>query len=64
MAHVHRDNLRKAIDLSSKAVINVDGHPADPVAVEQLEDTCELSRNCRCRRSPYMNILVEQDHRW
>jgi IS6 family transposase len=43
-------------------VINVDGHPAYPVAVEQLKESGELGRNCRCRRSPYMNNMVEQDH--
>jgi IS6 family transposase len=45
-------------------VINVDGHPAYPVAVEQLKESGELGRNCRCRRSPYMNNMVEQDHRY
>jgi transposase-like protein len=45
-------------------VINVDGHPAYPVAVEQLKDCGELGRNCRCRRSLYINNMVEQDHRF
>src|SRR5512133_951719 len=45
-------------------VINVDGHPAYPAAVEQLKDSGELGRNCRCRRSLYINNMVEQDHRF
>jgi IS6 family transposase len=45
-------------------VINVDGHPAYLVAVEQLKDSGELGRKCRCRRSPYINNMVEQDHRF
>jgi transposase-like protein len=45
-------------------VINVDGHAAYPAAVEQLKDSGELSRNCRCRRSLYINNMVEQDHRF
>ena len=44
--------------------INVDGHPAYPAAVEQLKDSGELGRNCRCRRSLYINNMVEQDHRF
>ena len=46
------------------SVINVDGHPAYPVAVEQLKDSGELNRTCQCRRSPYINNMVEQDHRF
>ena len=45
-------------------VINVDGHPAYPAAVAGLQQSGELTRNCRCRRSPYMNNILEQDHRF
>jgi DDE domain len=29
--------------------------------IEELKRSCELGRNCRCRRAPYLNIL-ENDH--
>jgi transposase, IS6 family len=45
-------------------VINVDGRPAYPAAVEQLKASGELPRRCRCRCSPYINNMVEQDHRF
>jgi transposase-like protein len=45
-------------------VINVDGHPAYPTAIEELKQSGDLGRNCRCRRSPYLNNLIEQDHRF
>jgi transposase, IS6 family len=45
-------------------VTNVDGHPAYPVAVVDLKRSGELGRCCRCRREPYMNNIVEQDHRF
>ena len=45
-------------------VINVDGHPAYPAAVTELKRSGELGRRCECRRSPYMNNMLEQDHRY
>lgn len=45
-------------------VINVDGHPAYPAAVDQLNRSGDLPRSCRCRRSLYMNNVLEQDHRY
>jgi transposase-like protein len=45
-------------------VINVDGHPAYPSAVAELKQSGELGRHCRCRTSPYMNNIIEQDHRF
>jgi transposase, IS6 family len=45
-------------------VINVDGHPAYPGAIQELKQSGELSRNCRCRRAPYLNNILEQDHRF
>lgn len=45
-------------------VINVDGHPAYPSVIAALKHTGELGRRCRCRISPYMNNMIEQDHRF
>jgi IS6 family transposase len=45
-------------------VINVDGHPAYSAAIDQLKRSGELGRNCRCRRSLYLNNAIEQDHRF
>jgi transposase, IS6 family len=44
-------------------VINVDGHPVYASAIGELKQAGGLGRNCRCRPSPYMNNIVEQDHR-
>lgn len=45
-------------------VINVDGHPAYPSVISELKQTGELPKRCRCRCSPYMNNVIEQDHRF
>jgi transposase, IS6 family len=45
-------------------IINVDGHPAYPAAVDELKRSGDLGRNCQCRCSPYMNNVLEQDHRF
>jgi len=45
-------------------VINVDGHPAYATAIDELKESGELGRRCRCRPSPYMNNVLEQDHRF
>ena len=45
-------------------VINVDGHPAYPTAIAELKRSGELSQRCRCRTSPYLNNVIEQDHRF
>jgi transposase, IS6 family len=45
-------------------VINGDGHPAYPAVIDELKQSGELSRRCRCRPSPYMNHIIEQDHRF
>jgi transposase-like protein len=45
-------------------VINVDGHPAYASAVAELKQTGELGRRCRCRAAPYLNNIIEQDHRF
>jgi len=45
-------------------VINVDGHPAYARAIRELKESGELGRRCRCRTSPYLNNIIEQDHRF
>jgi transposase-like protein len=45
-------------------VINVDGHQAYARAVAELKQSGALGRRCRCRISPYLNNIVEQDHRF
>ena len=45
-------------------VINVDGHPAYASAIAELKQSGELGRRCRCRPSPYLNNIIEQDHRF
>jgi IS6 family transposase len=45
-------------------VINVDGHPAYARAIAELKSGGELGRRCRCRPSPYLNNIVEQDYRF
>ena len=45
-------------------VINVDGHPAYARAIADLKCSGELGRRCRCRPSPYLNNILEQDHRF
>ena len=44
-------------------VINVDGNPSYPHAVSRLQQAGRLGRHCRCRTSPYLNNIIEQDHR-
>src|SRR5512133_2753137 len=48
----------------SPRVINVDGHPAYASAIADLKRSGELGRRCRCRTSPYLNNIIEQDHRF
>jgi IS6 family transposase len=43
--------------------INVDGNPSYPKAVAELKAAGKLGRCCRCRSCPYLNNIVEQDHR-
>ena len=45
-------------------VLNVDGHASYPPAVAELKQTGELSRQCQCRPCPYLNNVLEQDHRF
>ena len=49
----------------SPRVINVDGHVAYVSAIAELTESGELGRRCRCRRTaPYLNNIIEQDHRF
>jgi IS6 family transposase len=45
-------------------VINLDGHPAYASTTAKLKETGELGRRCRCRTAPYLNNIIEQDHRF
>jgi len=45
-------------------VINVDGHPAYARAISELKNRGELGRRCRCRPSPSLHNILEQDHRF
>jgi IS6 family transposase len=42
----------------------VDGHPSYPGVIDELKKCGDLSRRCRCRPSPYLNNIIEQDHRF
>jgi IS6 family transposase len=44
-------------------VINVDGNPSYPNVVNRLKQEGRLGRRCRCRTCPYLNNIIEQDHR-
>jgi len=45
-------------------VINVDGNASYPPAIAELKESGALPRRCRCRPSPYLNNILEQDHRF
>jgi transposase-like protein len=44
-------------------VINTDGHSAYPPAIARLKAEGALERDCRHRPVPYLNNVLEQDHR-
>ena len=44
-------------------VINVDEKPR-ACAISDLRDSSDLTGRCRCRPSPYLNNILEQDHRF
>ena len=44
-------------------VITVDGNPSYPKVIAELKQERNLGRRCRCRTCPYLNNVVEQDHR-
>ena len=41
----------------------MDGNPSYPKAVAELKQEWRLGRRCHCRICPYLNNIVEQDHR-
>src|SRR5437762_14117368 len=45
-------------------VLNVDGHASYPPAIAEFKETGEVSRRSRCRPCPYLNNVLEQDHRF
>ena len=45
-------------------VINVDGHASYPAAITELKRSGELGRHCQVRPCPYLNNVLEQDHRF
>ena len=45
-------------------VIKVDGHASYPTAIKELKDSGALSRRCQVRPCPYLNNVLEQDHRF
>src|ERR1700739_3961309 len=44
-------------------VINTDGHSAYPPAIVRLKAEGALDEDCRHRAVPYLNNVLEQDHR-
>ena len=44
-------------------VINTDGHAAYPSAIAQLKSEGTLDSGCQHRPVPYLNNVLEQDHR-
>ena len=44
-------------------VITVDRNPSYPKVITELKRERKLGRRCRCRTCPYLNTVVEQDHR-
>jgi IS6 family transposase len=61
-----RTFFRKALAAPSHPrprVINVDGNPSYPTVIDELKMNHVLGQRCRCRVVPYLNNIVEQDHR-
>jgi transposase, IS6 family len=58
--------LAKALGRQSHPVprvINTDGHSAYPPAIVRLKAEGALDEDCRHRPVPYLNNVLEQDHR-
>jgi len=51
------------VDETSPRVINVDGNPSYPKVVTELKQEGKLRRRCGCRVCPYLNQIVDPDHR-
>jgi DDE domain len=59
--------LRVALSASTAMpprVINVDGHPAYASGIAKLKQSVELGWRCGYRTPPYLNNIIEQDHRF
>ena len=48
---------------SRPRVISVDGSPSYRNVIEELKRNDALGQRCRCPLFPYLNNIVEQDHR-
>jgi transposase-like protein len=53
----------KASDHPRPRVITVDGNPSYTKVIAELKQERKLGRRCHCRTCPYLNNVVEQDHR-
>jgi IS6 family transposase len=65
-AHAAEQFLQNALRLPGHPrprVIDVDGNPSYPKVISDLKQTEDLGRRCRCRPVPYLNNILEQDHR-
>jgi len=65
-AHAAKRFFQKALSTPGRPrprVINVDGNPSYPRVVAELKRERALGRRCRCRTCPYLNNIIEQDHR-
>src|ERR1700733_618783 len=40
------------------------GIPPMPAPLRSLKDSRDLGRRCLCHPSPYLNSIIEQDHRF
>jgi transposase-like protein len=47
-----------------RTFINIDRHPADASAISELRRAENLGGRCHCRPCPYLNNIVEPDHRF
>ena len=57
------DKVLAAVNHPRPRVINVDGNLSYADAVSTLMDEGKLGRRCPCRTCPYLNNIIEQDHR-
>jgi transposase-like protein len=54
----------RSFHVSKPRVITVDKNPAYPVAIQQLKDEQKMPEGIQMRQVKYLNIIVEQDHRF
>jgi hypothetical protein len=50
--------------LAERRFEKLDGHAAYPQAIRELKASGELGPQCQCRPTPYLNNVLEQDHRF